>query len=225
MAVTGLLLHIRHTRLIRRVVMMTVGVLLFLLVSRYVFLSLQQEERAQQLALQRVDFLVELLAQQLKLSDQPLSSPESATRQQSAQQTVVQSQLQVMIDSYSVGLLNNQVVLFYPSGQPMLANTLQDNHRYLSDVAVWPDPPRSERRFVGQRLYVWQSLPQGYWLYASHTVRTTPIAAWFWWYTLGTPLLFVGIVLLMLVLPLGRIFEHLQQLTSFAQQIDHQSHY
>ncbi|MFZ3193007.1 MAG: response regulator [Moraxellaceae bacterium] len=224
MAVTGLLSHIRHTRLIRRLVMVTAAVLLFSLFSRYVFLSAQQERHAQQLAVQRFEFLAELLAQQLDQSapkpfDQQQSNPQQLALQPNEQP------LQLMIDSYAVGLVNSQVVLFYPSGQPMLASSLQHHHRYLSEVAVWPDPPRSERHFVDQRLQAWQALPQGHWLYVSHVLSPAPISRWFWWYALGVPLLLAGVFLLVLVLPLSRLFDRLQQLTLFAQQIDQQTLY
>lgn len=208
MAMTEWLAQLRHTRLIRRLVMVTIGVLLLSLLSRYVFLSAQQDDQAKRVALQRFDFLAELLAQQLSQPVQPNMQ-----------------QFRLIIESYSVGLLSSQVVLFYPSGQPMIASTLQHNHHYLSEVAVWPDPPQPQQRFIGQRLQAWHALPQGYWLYVSHVVSPAPLSRVFWWYALGVPLLLACLFLLVLVLPLGRLFERLQQLTRFAQQLDQQPTY
>ena len=208
MVVTGWLPHIRHTRLIRRLVLVTTGVLLFSLVSRYIFLTVQQNQYAHYAVLQRFELLVELLTQQL-------SQPEPADPQQ----------LKSIIDSYSAGLLDNQVVIFYASGQPWVASALQQNGHYLSEVAIWPDPVRAERRFVDQHFQAWYALPQGYWLYVKHVVSPAPLSRGFWWYALGMPVLLTGVFLLVLLPSLRRLFEHVQQLTLFAQQLDQQAIY
>lgn len=230
MAVTGLWLHARHTRFIRRLLLLTSGILLFLVTTRYLFLVQQQNEHAQQITIQRFDLLAEILDQHL---NQPIFLPLRASATATDTSTPVpspalqaaQKPLQIALDSYAVGLINSQAVLFDPQGQPMLANTLQHNQRYLAEVAERPDPPREVRRFVEQRFEAWHALPQGYWLYVRHTVSPIPITPWFWWYTLGAPLLFIGLVLWVIVRPLQQIFEHLQRLTFFAQQIDQQAEY
>ncbi len=208
MAVTGWLSHIRHTRLIRRLVLVTAAVLLFSLLSRYVFLSVQQEQYAQHVALQRFELLVELLTQQLSQSKP--ADPQ---------------QLKLIIDSYSAGLLDNQVVIFYASGQPLVASALRQNHHYLSDIAAWPDPAQTELTFSGQRLQAWYTLPQGYWLYVNHVVSPAPMSRWFWWYALGIPIALAALFLLVLMPPLSRLFQRLLQLTVFAQQLDQQNRY
>lgn len=208
MIVTGWLPHIRQTRLIRRLVVVTLGVLLLSLLSRYVFLSVQQEQYAQHVALQRFELFVELLTQQM-------SQPEPADPQQ----------LKWVIDSYSAGLLDNQVVIFYASGQPLVASALRHNHHYLSEVAAWPDPVQAERRFIDQRFRAWYALPQGYWLYVNHAVSPAPLNRWFWWYALGMPFAVAGLFFMAFMLPLSRLFDRLYQLTIFAQKLDQKTLY
>lgn len=208
MMVTRWLHHLRHTRLIRRLAILIFGILAFSLLSRYLFLSAQQQSHAEDLAIRRVDFLAELLTQQL---NQP---PQREHHQ-----------LKLIIDSYSTGLSNSQVVVFYPSGQPMLSSAIQQQHHYLSELVSWPDPLQSSHHISQQRLEAWRALPDGYWLYVSHLVLPIPVDRWFWWYALGVPLLMAGLFFVVVVRPLLLLFSRLQQLSEFAQQLDQQSEY
>ncbi len=218
MAVMGFISHVRHTRLIRRLVLLIVGVLLFSWVSRLVFLTIQQDQYAEYVAWQRFDFFTELLSQQLNQVDLPLRIDIESDQQ-------LVKQLQLSIDSYSIGLLNSQVTLFDPSGQPALVSTLQDNHRYLSDRVHLPASVQAKRQVVKQRLEVWHALPKGYWLYVSHGLSPVPLNHGLWWYALGVPIVLALVFLTALVWPLSRLFEQIQKLATFAQQIDQHTEY
>jgi len=205
------LMHMRHTRLIRRLVLVALGILLFSLVTRYWFLSVQQQQQAERVALARVDFLAELLTQQL-------------TQPSSLSQTIDLQAIKRVVDSYAIGLINSQVTVFDAEGQPLLTHALQQRH-VMVDRMTWSDPARSDHRVVEQHLHVWRVLPSGYRLSVSHQLTALPVGQGFWWYALGTPLMIAILFFWVAVRPMLHVFGQLQRLMLFAQQIDRQMAY
>ncbi|MEC7120236.1 MAG: response regulator [Pseudomonadota bacterium] len=208
MNIKMLIRHIRQTRLVRRLFIFTLTLIVLSLASRYVFLTVQHDRYAGSLAQQRMLFLGQLV-------DRMLS--------QHAEPDVVS--LQTTIDTYNTDMLDGQVIVFNQQGSPLVMTAAQQNHRYLADLPVFPQQPKPVLTVSQQTLRAWYPLQQGYWLYVSHKIMPLPNQPWFLGYAMFLPMVLLGLVVMVLLLPLSRMFEHLRQLTQLSQAIDEQPTY
>lgn len=197
--------HIFRSRLVRRLLVLTLIVIGVSLFTRYTFLRQQQRAHVTDMAQQQLSLLRYQINQSLQ---QPIA--------------LQPAMLNVLINGYAQQQPDAQLMVFDRMGRTLVVSRPSRRLSQPQQLPTWRVNRQPSLVMDSAQLEAWQPLSNGDWLYVQHPLNKPYIPWSFWLRAMTVPVVMSLLYLLALLVPLGVLVERLRQLTRFSHAIDEQ---